>query len=361
VRLNSQVNGRPFIKHAMTVSDYHTPKMKDNDFLPGLPHAVIVPAELAPRTAYYSLAPPSPPAIHIPHAPDSEGIVLPAYEGVGGEDLTQDDLRQITQVSHTAVDQTRNWKYENRREVQLITPFLYLGPSIAAKDIKFIQSEDITMLLVIRDTMSALARMLSGDRVANQLGIASAAVDVSGSQELIAAFPRAIKIINEHLLSIYHQQALTGTGHSDGNIIIDQSTFKRGKVLVFCESGNERSACVVAAYMMAVYGMDLVTAIQFVQSQRFCIALDDQMKGLLRSFQDILEAQRFVQKAKATGLAPVSAVPDAGLFNPGRCKSKRHIGDTMGDDMEVDVSGEMDDGRFEGRTSFRPFMDRDEN
>lgn len=335
--------------------------MKEEGFTPGFSHAVVVPAELAPRTAYYSLAPPSPPSIHVPHTLGSEGIVLPAYEGVGGEDLTQEDLRKIAQVTHTAVDQTRNWKYENRREAQLITPFLYLGPSVAAKDIKFIQVEGITMLLVIRDTMSAQARMLSGDKVANQLGIASAAVDVSGSQELIAAFPRAIKIINEHLLSIYRQQALTGTGHSDGNIIIDQSTFKRGKVLVFCESGNERSACVVAAYMMAVYGMDLVAAIQFVQSQRFCIALDDQMKGLLLSFQDILEAQRFVQKAKSTGLTPVSAVPDPGLFDPGRRNSKRHIDDTIDKDMEVDASGEMDDGRFEGRTSFRPFRDRDEH
>lgn len=334
--------------------------MKDDDFIPGLPHAVVVPAELAPRTAYYSLTPPSPPSIHIPHAPDTEGMVLPAYEGIGGEDLTQEDLRQITQVSHTAVDQTRTWKYENRREGQLITPFLYLGPSVAAKDINFLQAEGITMLLVIRDTKSAQARVLSGEKIANQLGIASAAVDVSGSQELIAAFPRAIKIINEHLLSIYRQQALTGTGHSDGNLIIDQSTFKRGKVFVFCESGNERSACVVAAYMMAVYGMDLVAAIQFVQSQRFCIALDDQMKGLLLSFQDILEAQRFVQKAKLTDLTPVSAVADQGLSDSGRRNSKRHIDDTVDDDMDVDASGEMDDGRFEGRTSFRPFLDRDE-
>ncbi len=333
--------------------------MSENEFLPGLPHAVVVPTELAPRTAYYSLAPPSPPSIQIPHVPDSDGIALPAYEGVGGEDLTQDDLRQITQVSHTAVDQTRHWKYENRREAQLITPFLYLGPSVAAKDIMFIQAEGITMLLVIRDTKSAQARMLSGDKIADQLGITSGAVDVSGSQELIAAFPRAIKIINDHLLSIYRQQALTGTGRSDGNIIIDQSTFKRGKVLVFCESGNERSACVVAAYMMAVYGMDLVAAIQFVQSQRFCIALDDQMKGLLLSFQDILEAQRAVQKWNSKALAPVSAIPDPSAFDLSRRNSKRHIEDTMDEEMEMDVSGEMDNGRFEGRTSFRPFMDRD--
>jgi serine/threonine/tyrosine-interacting protein len=334
--------------------------MKEDEFLPGLPHAVVVPAELAPRTAYYSLAPPSPPSIHIPHVPDLEGIVLPAYEGVGGEDLTQEDLKQITQVSHTAVDQTRNWKYENRREAQLITPFLYLGPSLAAKDIKFLQAEAITMLLVIRDTKSAQARMLSGDKVANQLGIASAAVDVSGSQELIAAFPRAIKIINDHLLSIYRQQALTGTGHGDGKIIIDQSTFKRAKVLVFCESGNERSASVVAAYMMAVYGMDIVAAIQFIQSQRFCIALDDQMKGLLLSFQDILEAQRAVHKWNSTAVAPASAMQNPAAFDSSRRNSKRHIEDTIDEEMEVDVSGEMDDGRFEGRTSFRPFMDRDD-
>lgn len=334
--------------------------MTDDHFLPGLPHAVLVPAELAPRTAYYSLAPPSPPSIHIPHAPDSDGIVLPAYEGVGGQDLTQDDLKKITQVSHTAVDLTRNWKYENRREAQLITPFLYLGPSIAAKDVRFLQVEGITMLLVIRDTKSAQARVLSGDKVATQLGIASAAVDVSGSQELIAAFPSAIKTINDHLLSIYRQQALTGTGHSDGNIIIDQSTFKRGKVLVFCESGNERSASVVAAYMMTVYGMDLVAAIQFVQSQRFCIALDDQMKGLLLSFQDILEAQRAVQKWKSAAVAPESVTPNPTAFDSMRRNSKRHIEDTMDVEMEVDVSGEMDDGRFEGRSSFKPFLDRDD-
>jgi serine/threonine/tyrosine-interacting protein len=334
--------------------------MKDDDFVPGLPHAVVVPAELAPRTAYYSLGPPSPPSIPIPHIPDSGGIVLPAYEGVGGEDLTQDDLKEITQVSHTAVDQTRNWKYENRREAQLITPFLYLGPSVAAKDIKFLQTEKITMLLVIRDTKSAQAFILSGDKVANQLGIESAAVDVSGSQELIAAFPRAIKAINDHLLSIYRLQALTGTGHSDGNIIIDQSTFKRGKVLVFCESGNERSACVVAAYMMAVYGMDLVAAIQFVQSQRFCIALDDQMKGLLLSFQDILEAQRAVRKWNTAAIAPVPVTQNPTTFDSMRRNSKRHIEDTMDEEMKVDVSGEMDDGRFEGRTSFRPFLDRDD-
>jgi hypothetical protein len=104
--------------------------------------------------------------------------------------------------------------------------------------------------------------------------------------------------------------------------------------------------------MMAVYGMDLVAAIQFVQSQRFCIALDDQMKGLLLSFQDILEAQRAVRKWNTAAIAPVPVTQNPTTFDSMRRNSKRHIEDTMDEEMKVDVSGEMDDGR--------PFLDRDD-
>lgn len=322
-----------------------------------LPHAVAIPAELAPRATIYSLGPPSPPSINIPHFPDDGSIELPAFEGVCGEDLTQEDLKTITQVHHVIKNQTRNWKYEFRREAQLILPFLYLGPYVAARDIKFLRHEGITMLLAIRDTMSAQAHQLSGDRFAKELGIASATIDVSDSQELIAAFPRAIKTINEHLLSVYREQSLMCR---DGSIIINKSTFKRGIVLVFCESGNERSACVVAAYIMAVYGVDLITAIQFVQSQRFCLALDDPMKGLLLSFQDILEAKRAIHSAKSVDVKQASAVMDPVIFRPSK-QNKRRIDDTCHDEMEVDVSGEMDSGRFEGRKPFMPFIDRDEH
>lgn len=333
--------------------------MHGDEFKAGLPH-VVIPAELAPRATTYTLAPPSPPSIHIPHLPDDDGIVLPTYEGVDGEDLTQEDLKTITQVHHVAKDQTRNWKYEFRRAAQLILPFLYLGPSNAARDINFLQDEGITMLLVIRDTKSAQARLLSGDKIANELGIASAALDVSGSQELIAAFPRAVKMINEHLLSIYREQSMKGSADNDGTITISQTTFKRGKVLVFCESGNERSACVVAAYIMAVYGLDLVAAIQFVQSQRFCIALDDQMKSLLLAFQDILEARRDIQKAKSADFTRAEAVMGLNTFDLGSRNGKRHINETYDEEMEVDGPGEMDDGRFEGRKPFMPFIDCDE-
>jgi serine/threonine/tyrosine-interacting protein len=328
----------------------------DADDIPlALPPRVDIPPQLAPRTTSYSLLPPSPPHIHIPALPDAENLVLPAYDGVGGEDLTEADLKTITQVQHVAVDQTSKWKYERRREAQLILPFLYLGPSSVAKDKEFLTKEGITMLLVIRDMKSALVRLLNADKIAQELKIESAAVDVAGPQALIAAFPVAIKHINDHLLSVFRRQALNDTDQSQGNITINPESFQRGKVLVFCESGNERSACVVAAYVMAMYGMDLVHAVQFVQSQRFCVALGDDMKGLLWSFQDILQAQRDVGKANHQHLERPMAV-DNPVIQTGNF-GKRHIEDTFDEDTDMEDAGEMDEDRFEGRAKFVPFVD----
>lgn len=284
--------------------------------------------------------------------PPNTRIELPAYCGIGGEDITEEDLKNITQIGHVAVDYSGHWQYPMRRRLQLILPFLYLGPSVAVKDVEFLRQEGITMLLVIRDKMSAQARMLSGDKVASELGIGSAAVDVAGSQELIAAFPRAIKIINDHLLRIYRQQALDKADSEIKSVTIDRSTFKLGKVVVFCESGNERSACVVAAYLMKMYGLDLVQAVQFLQCQRFCIALDDTFKGILYSYQEILQAERDVAEARQPAK---SETPDYNIRSS--TVKKRHIEDTMeGDSTNPLRTAYADEERFVGR-SRAPFLD----
>ncbi|KAK3081559.1 hypothetical protein LTR53_020464, partial [Teratosphaeriaceae sp. CCFEE 6253] len=77
-----------------------------------------------------------------------------------------------------------------------------------------------------------------------------------------------------------------------------QRTGKVGKVLVFCESGNERSAGVVAAYLMETHAdVDFIKAMQLVQAQRFCANFDDAMKRLLQGYWDILRAGRQVAAA----------------------------------------------------------------
>jgi hypothetical protein len=318
------------------------------------------------RADTYSLRAPETPHIHIPTVPSEVKLELPAYHGLGGEDLTSEELKNVAQVRHVVVDQTSKWKYEWRRCAQAILPFLYLGPSTATKDKVFLQGAGITMLLVIRDTKSAQARLLSADKVAQELGIASVAIDVAGAQELIAAFPSAIKTINEHLLSVYRGQDVNASDSANGSVTINRDTFRRGKVLVFCESGNERSACVVVAYLMAIYGMDIVYAVQFVQSQRFCVGLDDAMKGILWSWNEILRARRDVRDAQyqmntasrnANNQVQAPAPDGSVTFSTEPKNGKRQLEDTVDDEMEVEGSRELDRDRFEGRRPFAPFLD----
>lgn len=190
------------------------------------------------------------------------------------------------------------------------------------------------MLLVIRDTVMAQAKFLSGDKVAAQLGIESTAVDVSGQQELIAAFPRAIKVINDHLISVYRK--------------FDMRTW--GKVMVFCESGNERSACVVAAYIMQMHNVELIEAIQYIQSQRFCIALNDEHKNLLYSWQQLLQARRHVSQDRNSLQQPKIAY----TFTPKCKRGRRDLDDD--EDMDVDPDRADDEARFDGRVAFKPFL-----
>lgn len=254
----------------------------------------------------------------------------------------QDDiiLGYVT-AAQTSMIESMDWQYEFRRRAQQILSFMYLGPSSSARDAEALSKAGITMLLVIRNTMTAQASLLSGEKMARQLGIESAAVDVAGNQELIAAFPRAVDIINDHLIRSYRRLAKPDDARAGRNAW--------GKVLIFCESGNERSAAVVAAYLMKTFALDIVKALQYIQAKRFCVAYDDGLKNLLQAYDDILGAQRAVSRGNSTTPQPIIwKVP----------KRQRAMDDDDDDDMHMDGGTKADDiERFDGRTSFAPFHD----
>ncbi|RFU35625.1 hypothetical protein B7463_g713, partial [Scytalidium lignicola] len=306
----------------------------------------------ATPTGEYSWRAPSPPHIHIPPFPDGTQIRLPVVASTGPAHTEEEILKAITQGQHIrAVKWIGDWKYEYRRQSQPILSFLELGPASAARDIEALKIKGVTMLLVIRNTKTAQALLLSGEKIAQQLGIEAASVDVGGNPELIAAFPRAIDIINEHLISIYRQRMENA---QETGIEIKDVTQLMGKVLVFCESGNERSAAVVAAYIMKMYDMTLVTAVQFIQSIRFCVAYDDALKHLLLAYQDVLQAQKSVaevQRAEFQEVAVRQAVPSGG--------EKRGRDEVADDDIEMDMDHADDEERFSGRARFVPFHDPD--
>jgi serine/threonine/tyrosine-interacting protein len=177
------------------------------------------------------------------------------------------------------------WKYDNRRQAQSILSYLYLGPLSAARDRDFIRREGITMVLAIEHKTPFGARLTSGAmKVADEIGIAKSKVEVAHNQELISLFPTTTRIINTHLREMHNRKALNPHGG-----------ISDGKVLVFCESGNEKSAGVVAAYLMDNYdSTDYIKAAQICNQRRFCCSFDDSMKQLLKTYNDIVTAKRTV-------------------------------------------------------------------
>ncbi|KAL9032099.1 MAG: hypothetical protein Q9214_008109, partial [Letrouitia sp. 1 TL-2023] len=120
-----------------------------------------------------------------------------------------------------------------------------------------------------------------------------------------------------------------------------------GKVLVFCETGNDRSAAVVAAYILAMFDMDIVKAIQIVQAQRFCASFNDAMRKLLETWEEMLKARRDVMGVGSAGRNGDITVPrgeDQGSvrmppmtdFAPNR-SSKRTFDQADEGAMDVDV------------------------
>lgn len=179
------------------------------------------------------------------------------------------------------------WNYTKRREAQPILPFLYLGPVSAARDLSFLRKEKITMLFAIRSRSSAHARILDGSKVADSLGIQSDYIDIGDNQELISHLPDAIRRINDHV-------CCCGTHQPGGS----NNTASEKRVLVYCETGNERSACVVAAYMMSMLDSDVISTLSNIQARRLSTNIDSPARELLLSFQTILNAQKDVTRAQ---------------------------------------------------------------
>ena len=317
---------------------------------PGRPHS---PAQA------WSQRLPSPPRINVPppllnvHGlPDlniAQGSV--DFDASGFENAAF--LKRVTHGNVITHNNMIDWRYEQRHQAQQILSFLFLGPVTAARDATFLQKAGITMVLAVRNTLSAQARLL-GSKAAANLRIQSAAVDVAGNQELIAAFPTAINIINNHLSEMYDLQAQAhGSSEQAGG------GSSPGKVLVFCESGNERSAALVTAYIMAMYSMDIVKAIQLVQAERFAISIDDATRNYLETYNTILQAKRDVIKQQSDYRA--STISN-GLYNhtlrPHQ-NGKRSLDETY-DDGDVHMRGGMgndDRERFEQRDGLAPFQE----
>ncbi|OAL03151.1 phosphatases II [Phaeosphaeriaceae sp. SRC1lsM3a] len=300
----------------------------------------------------YSYRLPAAPRIVVPPptlSTDMPGLIVgPA--SLGGIDLSflkELDLHDIIQ-RNTLLE----WAYERRRHAQMMLPWLYLGPMLSAKDKAFLTNEGITMVLAIRAQDKSMTGAL---KAAGEVCAEVATIETATFHELISRFGETTRMINTHIAR-YRQHSLETTGQPG-----------LGKVLVFCESGNEKSAAVVAAYLMeTLTNFDHVKAMQVCQAQRFCVNFDDTLKNILQSYWDILQARRSVacvtsMSAQLSGTSEGFAQNTLALPALTSSKQKRTI-DSTRDDDEMDMDSGMDSSdalRFAGRDS-TPFQSRED-
>ncbi|OMP82233.1 Serine/threonine/tyrosine-interacting protein [Diplodia seriata] len=280
----------------------------------------------------YAFRVPTPPRIIIPppavNSQESANAIRVA--SVSTIDARGPDLSFLAAVNGgelTAQNAGLEWTYEKRRDAQMVTPYLYLGPHSAAKNRDFLSKTNITMLLAVKQ---AGMPVNAAARIANEMGIAFHTVDIRTPQDLIASFPLASDMINTHLADV------------NARILGGACGLKHGKILIFCESGNEKSAAVVVAWIMEMLDLDFLRAMQFVQGQRFCVNFDDHLKTVLQSYGDILSAKRLV--ALDSACRPPQHTYCA------QSSSKRTLDTTYDEDMDVDTVADADILRFEGRT-----------
>ena len=239
------------------------------------------------------------------------------------------------------------WAYERRRQAQMILPWLYLGPLTAAKDKAFLEKENITMILAVR----AQQNMNGALNVGRELNLEVNTVEAPNYYTLVPQFSATTRLINQHVARV--RQMMISNGSEAG----------MGKVLVFCESGNEKSAAVVAAYLMEMLdNFDHIKAMQVCQAQRFCVNFDDNIKNILRSHWDILSARRAVAGSRSDSIHVAESLASHLQVQGSPSSSgkpKRTIEDTR-DDSDVEMSEGIDptdELRFAGRDN-TPFRDQ---
>lgn len=152
------------------------------------------------------------------------------------------------------------------------------------RDTKWLSESGITLAFGVRHGQSrvldaALARCTS-------LGIETHNVSVKDEDSLISVYHQTTQILTRHLQRMF------------------ELSNAPGKIMVFCESGNERSAAVAAAFVMSTHDdVDHIKAMQLCQLLRFCCNFYDALKRSLQSYWDILQAER--ENAKVAHISTV--------------------------------------------------------
>lgn len=312
------------------------------------------------------------------------------------------------------------WAYESRRTAQQILPWVWLGPLAATKDKEFLARKGITLLIAVRSSMTAKAKLMAGGRENSGVGGggATTTTTTTGSAllrhplgrigapahvtldlpampgaPLIPTFCSAAHLIDQNYLAPvmqldeeelddgsataakYHSLMLQHQEQSPQTMEelqmppplslppppLLRAAPRPGATLVFCESGNEKSAVVVASYVMQHFEANIMHAIQLVQGWRLSVFFDDNYRHALAAWESIYKSKRDVQNAqRAQASAPFSA--HGGTKKVKKRGFEAYYADDEEDNNNIVAFGPPHGAAdFSGRSGVAPFKDKNDD
>lgn len=232
-----------------------------------------------------------------------------------------------------------SWKYDSRHKAQAVLPFLHLAPAPIARDATYITQNGISMVIAVRSAQMARAqpKWLDPSRLSSCANLQTATFDVDSPFDVIQRIKPVLKMMTDHLEARTADrsiQSLTDIG---------------GKILVFCESGNDRSPILVAAYLMLVYGLAWHESLNLIHAYRFSVSLSGNMNEMLKTLEGMFRAE----------------ADTAAVFNGIRNQHQTQIGESdhrRGSKRTIDDAYDTDETMTEEndvsiRTGTAPFVD----
>lgn len=156
------------------------------------------------------------------------------------------------------------WHYELRHKPQEIVPGVWIGPLSVLRNSEFIEGNNIHVLISVTDTR--IKPLIMTQKYIPSPEYSCHAFDPGNR----VTNPLAIVSQLKSICDVIQQAQDSGVG-----------TF------IFCESGNDQSAVAASAYLIFSRNLGLIEAVQYVQSKRFSISLDDVAKHNLQTFRDL--------------------------------------------------------------------------
>ena len=233
------------------------------------------------------------------------------------------------------------WEFDHRRYAQPILNHIHLGPFVMGNDLQYLKQNGISFVLRIQKWKYQRPGPSIKERIVIDSGVKTLVEQILTEEELLSRLPELIDVMNQHLLDVY--RSLADFADLEG-------AFNIPKVMVTCETGNDLSAMLVAAYIMAVYGKTRNDTCNWIQRRRVSSAFNVDVMRALGTWQDILVARAAVRCNVPNPQPPVHPA----------CK-RRHVEDE--DDVDQDLPDARAAGSYsqwEGSRTYTPFVDSDE-